>query len=84
MNRFEPTRFPTHHARFHRQTTSHRIDISGAPAIGPAQLANEFAALVSAPARNASRIIIQVDDCELIYILPQTGEVVTYGEAERN
>jgi hypothetical protein len=83
MNRFRPRRFQTPQS-VPRTSATHCIAISNAASIGPSQLAAEFASMIRAPGRNTGRVIIQVDSGELIYLMPKTGEVVLYGEAERN
>ena len=40
--------------------------------------------MVTTYARELRRLILSVDSGDLIYVMPQTGEVVTYGEPERN
>ena len=85
MNEFEPTRSVMNQSRrAQAKSTSHEIEISSAPALGPAQLAREFAAMSSAPPRGVSLLVINVDNGDLIYILPQTAEIVTSQQAERD
>jgi hypothetical protein len=83
MSIFEPMRSPIIHSGHTQSTRTHRIEVSDAPELKPKQLAKEFAAMISKPPQGTTRIAIRVDNGELIYIMPQTGEVVTCWEHER-
>jgi hypothetical protein len=85
MSKFEPKRSAINHPRSSQsKSTSHRIEISSKPTLDAAQLAMEFAEMSSEPPRHASLIIISVDNGDLIYIVPQTAEVVTSQQTEQN
>jgi len=84
MNEFEPTRSVMNQSRrSEAKSIPHQIRISSALVLGPAEMGREFAAMSSAPPRDASLLIINVDNGDLIYILPQTLEVVTSLQVEQ-
>jgi len=85
MINLEPTRSAMSQSRQTQfKSTTHRIEISSAPHLEPRQLAKEFAAMVAVPSNGVNLVIIRVDNRDLIYIMPKTGEVVRRREMARS